>query len=458
MSVEGREPRQTCADNGKKVQSPNCSTFKTKLSALIRRAKTIHDTSLRTLAHLIDKEWLNESWKRLRKGAAYGIDAVSEKDYASALEDNLSNLLQRLREGQYKAPPVKRIYIPKTDGKLRPLGLPTVEDKIAQNAVGIILTAIYEQEFLPMSYGFRVGRNAHQAVEGIKASIAQGKVSWVLDVDIQSFFDTINHKWLMKFVEHRIADKRILSLISRWLKAGVMEEGKLIKTSSGSPQGGVISPILANIYLHYVIDLWVTKVVSKYMKGQMYSFRYADDILFCFQYRSDAIKFQRVLKKRLEKFNLQLNEEKTTLCRFGRYARRDSINYGEHRSTFNYLGFTFYNGISRSGKYKVGCRTQSKRLNSAMNHITAWCRENRHQAVSWQARYFNAVLQGHYNYYGVTGNFPSVAAFYRHVIKIWHRYLSRRSQRAKLSWEKYMSILKDYPLIKPHIPHSVYAK
>ncbi|MFO1259443.1 MAG: ISNCY family transposase [Gammaproteobacteria bacterium] len=255
---------------------------------------------------------------------------------------------------------------------------------------------------------------------------------------------------------HRIADQSIIKLIDKWLKAGVMEDGKLTRASSGSPQGGVISPILANIYLHYVIDLWVTKVVRKHLQGEIYSYRYADDVLFCFQFRKDAIRFQNALRKRLEKFKLKLNSEKTKLCRFGKFAERDRKIRKEGRSTFNFLGFTFFNRISRNGKYTVGTRTQSKRLSGAMNRVTAWCKENRHQSVAWQARYLNAILRGHYNYYGVTGTFPSVAAFYRHCIKMWKRYLGKRSQRALLRWDKFMGILRDNPLIKPHLPHSVF--
>lgn len=455
--MEGRRPQQVSVQSEQKEQSPSCKAFQTKVATLISRAKQIRNVPHRTLAHLIDKDWLKESWKHLRKGASYGIDAVSYQDYSSNLDNNLTTLHSRLKEGRYNPAPVRRVYIPKLDGKLRPLGLPTTEDKIVQNAVSYILSTIYEQEFLSMSYGFRPGRNAHQAIEGVKAAIVQGKVSWVVDADIESFFDSINHEWLMKFISHRIADKRILSLIQKWLNAGVMAEGNITKAASGSPQGGVRSPLLANIYLHYVLDLWVKKVVKKQISGEMHSFRYADDILFCFQYRQDAINFLNMLKERFRKFSLKLNEEKTKLCRFGRYAKRDSVLRNEKRVTFNFLGFTLYNGISRQGKYIVGCRTQSQRLSASMNKVTMWCKENRHQAIAWQARYLNAMLQGHYNYYGVTNNFKSVAAFYRHVIKVWHRYLSQRSQRAKLAWEKYMRILNDYPLIQPRLPHTVYA-
>ena len=457
MSMEGRDARQESGRKGKKLQSPNCNSFRTKLLTLTNRAKQIRNTQLKTLMHLVDKEWLSESWKKLRKGAAYGIDAVSGDEYAGNLEQNLDNLLYRMKQGKYKAKPVKRIYIPKADGKKRALGLPTIEDKVAQNAVNFILQAVFEQEFLPMSYGFREGKSALKAVEDAKEAIATKKVSFVLDVDIASFFDDMEHEWLIKFISHRIKDKRLLKYINSWLKAGVMEDGKLTATSTGSPQGGVISPTLANIYLHYVIDLWVTKVASKEIKGEMYSFRYADDLLFCFQHENQAMKFKEMLKVRLQKFGLKVNNQKTKLCRFGKFAKENSKRHNENRATFNFLGFTFYNGISRADKYKVGCRTESKRLSATMNRVTQWCKENRHQALEWQARYLNAILSGHYNYYGLSSNYPSICAFYRHIQKTWHRYLSRRSQRGFIKWEKFWKMLKRYPLIKPYLPHSVYV-
>ena len=259
----------------------------------------------------------------------------------------------------------------------------------------------------------------------------------------------------IKFVSHRIKDNRVLKYIQGWLKAGVMEDGKLIRSSTGSPQGGVISPTLANIYLHYVIDLWVIKLANRTIKGEMYNFRYADDLLFCFQYEDQAIKFKSMLEVRLKKFGLALNLEKSKLCRFGRFAKVNSQRHKERRSTFTFLGFTVYNGISRQGKYKFGCRTESKRLSAAMNRVTKWCQEHKHQAIAWQARYPNAVLRGHYNYYGVTGNYPSISSFYRHVVRMWHRYLSRRSQRGYIKWDDYWKIIKRYGLIQPYLPHSV---
>lgn len=455
MPVEGREQQPRREGTGKNDLPPSSPPFTTKVLSLAERARKIRQEPLTNIVHLMDNEWFQESWKRLRKGAAYGIDAVSSAEYAVNLDTHIDNVIARLKQGRYQAPAVKRVYIPKSDGRQRPLGLPTIEDKLVQRAVGIAVSAVYEQEFLDMAYGFRPKRNAHQAIDDVKTAIARGKVSWVVDADIRSFFDEMEHGWLIQFVSHRIKDKTILRLIRKWLKAGVMEDGKRVKSATGAPQGGVISPVLANIYLHYVIDLWVTKVVRKHIRGEMHSFRYADDTLFTFQYRQDALRFIKAMRQRVAKFHLRLNEDKTKLCRFGRFAERDRKLRGEKRSTFNFLGFTFYNALSRQGKYKVGTRTQSKRLCGAMNRLTTWCKDNRHQPVSWQAQYLNSVLRGHYQYYGVTGNFKSVAAFYRHAIKVWHRYLSRRSQRAYLRWEVYVKILAKVSLAKPHLPHAI---
>jgi group II intron reverse transcriptase/maturase len=267
--------------------------------------------------------------------------------------------------------------------------------------------------------------------------------------------DEMSHGWLMKFLKHRIADEKILRLIAKWLKAGVMEEGKVVRVTTGTPQGGAISPLLANIYLHYVIDLWVTRVVPKYLTGEIYSFRYADDNLFCFSHFQDAIRFKKALEKRLGKFGLRLNESKSQLCRFGRFAEENRKRAGEKRKTIQFLGFILYNKTSRKGKYTIGCRTASKKLRIAMNNITRWCKEHRHQKLSWQARYLNAVLRGHYHYYGVTHNFPSINAFYRHVQWAWQRYLSKRSQRGFITWEAFYKIEERYTLLKPHLPHAV---
>lgn len=456
MSVEGRTRQLACISSGKNIPSPSGLGFKTKLEILSARASEIRSKPLNNLACFIDKDWIVESWKRLNKQSASGIDRISSEAYAENLSENIDMLLKEMKLGSYRPLPLRRVYIPKANGKRRKLGLPALKDKLAQQSVSMILTEVYEQEFLPMSFGYRPGRTAHDALNGVKEAIAKGKVSWIVDVDISSFFDEMSHEWLMKFLRHRITDKHLLRLISKWLKAGVMEDGKLERVSTGTPQGGVISPILANVYLHYVIDLWVTKVVPKYLLGKMYSFRYADDNLFCFQSFQDAIRFKSALEKRLSKFGLKLNEVKSQLCRFGRFAEKNRKRAGEKRSTIRFLGFTLYNKTSRNGKYTVGCKTSSNKLNHAMNNVTSWCKENRHQKIAWQARYLNAVLRGHYHYYGVTQNFASINAFYRHVQKMWQRYLSRRSQRSYIPWKQFWKLLKRYPLEEPCLPKAVH--
>jgi len=455
MPVEGREwqsARGPCRTNPPPPSGTGFSTKRDQLATIVREVKS---EPLKTLAHFIDRPWLDESWKRLNKRSASGVDRITARKYAEELDDNVDRLLRKLQSDRYQSSPLRRVYIEKSNGKRRGLGLPTLEDKLAQQAVNLILTEVYEREFLPMSYGYRPGRTAHEALNAVKAAVVKGKVSWVVDVDIRGFFDEMDHEWLMKFLKHRIADKRILRLISKWLKAGVLEEGKLLRTSTGTPQGGVISPILANVYLHYVIDLWATKVAPKHMRGQMHSIRYADDCLFCFQRFDDAIRFNRALRRRLGKFGLSVNESKSQLCRFGRFAEKNRRRAGERRKTLQFLGFTLYNKTSRRGKYTVGCRTASRSLRTAMNNVTSWCRDNRHQHISWQARYLNAVLRGHYHYFGVTHNYPSINAFYRHVFWAWHRYLSRRSQRARLSWEAFHRIKDRYSIEPPRLPKAV---
>ena len=454
MPEEGRDRQHTRVLNGKKPLPPSNISFQTKLNTLSINAQEIKGEALRTLAHYIDKEWLVESWKRLNKQSGCGVDKISAEIFGVKLSNNLDRLLEEMKTGSYRPYPLRRVYIPKENGKRRPLGLPTLKDKIAQQAVNLILTEIYEQDFLPMSYGYRPNRGAHDALNDIRGSIAKGKVSWIVDVDIRSFFDEMSHEWIMKFLRHRIGDENILRLISKWIKSGIMEEGKLTRVSTGTPQGGVISPILANIYLHYVIDLWVTKVVAKYMRGEMYSFRYADDNLFCFQSYQDAIRFKQGLEKRLNKFGLRVNETKSQIIHFGRFAEEDRKKAGEKRKTLEFLGFTLYNKISRLGKYTVGCRTACKKLSNAMNNITKWCKENLHQKLAWQARYLNAVLKGHYHYYGVTHNFASINIFYRHVQRTWQRYLSKRSQRGYIPWKAFHAILDRFSILKPYLPHA----
>lgn len=452
MREERRGSQPLSLEYGPKDPPLSGLSFSTKCSELAKRARRYKGKRINTLFHLIDKEWLQEAWKRLRKSGAPGVSGQSAANYQENLESNLDNLLSRLRRGAYRAPPVRRVYIPKSDGSKRPLGIPEIEDRLVQRAVSMLLSCIYEQDFLPISFGFRPNKGAHDAVETVRHTVNTKEVSWVLDADIAKFFDEMDHSWMMKFLSHRIADKMILRLIAKWLKAGVMEDGKLVRASTGSPQGGVISPLLANIYLHYVLDLWTAKVVPRYLKGSIWMVRYADDVLFLFRYKHDAEKYKVGLEKRLAKFGLRLNNQKSKLCMFGRFADQTQKHRELPRETFNFLGFTFFNWKSKQGKYIVGVKTAKERLASSMARVSAYLKENRHKPLSVQSIYLNYMLTGHYNYFGVSGNIYQVSRFHNHVRKTWKRQLCKRSQRAHISVPKFLRILERYPLKLPHLP------
>jgi group II intron reverse transcriptase/maturase len=383
-----------------------------------------------------------------------GIDGQTAKEYEDGLEERLRRLHEQLRNGRYVAPPVRRVYIPKDDGRQRPLGIPTVEDKIAQKAVAMLLEAVHEQDFLDCSYGFRPGRSAHQALQALQSTIVCRPIGWVLDADVENFFGTVDHTWLRKMVRHRVNDGALDQLIGKWLHAGVMEAGEHQRTDRGTPQGGVISPLLANIYLHYVLDLWFEKRVRRELRGEAYLFRYADDVLMCFQREDDARQVAAHLRERLAKFGLKLNEAKTRLLRFGRGA--DGPNGGKPES-FDFLGFTHCCATSRKGTFIVKRRTMGKRLGRAMRRVTQWCRTYRHMRVTEQAAHLNAVLRGHYGYYGITGNIQRLSQFYNHVRRTWQKWLRRRGKKGSMPWERYTQLLKRWPLELPRIVHSVYA-
>lgn len=407
-----------------------------------------------SLAHLMDEEFLKLAWQRVRKDGAVGVDQQSAKDYAANLDANLSGLRERLRSGRYKAPPVRRVWIPKDGGKLRPLGIPTIEDKLVQRAVAMILEAVHEQDFLDCSHGFRPKRSAHVALQQLQDTIVMQKVGWVLDADIEDFFGTLDHEWLRKMVRHRVNDGSIDRLIGKWLHAGVFEEGALSHPSSGTPQGGVISPVLANIYLHYVLDLWFDKRVKRSLRGEARLFRYADDVVFCFEHEEDARRVAELLRERLLKFGLRLNDTKTKLIRFGRGAEGPD---GGKPESFNFLGFTHVCGKTRKGKFTVKRRTIASRNHQAMRRVTEWCRKNRHLPVAEQQARLNRGLRGHYNYYGITGNSHCLQLFYDHVVATWRKWLERRGRRGSMPWYRFRELLERLPLVRPFIAHSVYA-
>jgi RNA-directed DNA polymerase len=333
---------------------------------------------------------------------------------------------------------------------MRPLGIPALEDKLVQTALVIILESVYEQDFLENSFGFRPGRNCHKALKDLSRNIGTKKVSYIVDADIKGFFDHVNHGWLIKMIQHRISDTKILRLIQRFLKAGIIEEGKLQKTVEGVPQGGSLSPLLANIYLHYTLDLWVSKTVTKHCQGEVYLTRYADDFVVCFQYRIDAEQFYDALKKRLAKFGLEIAEEKTRIIEFGRFAERDVKRRGKRKpETFDFLGFTHYCGRSRQGRFKMKWKTAHKKFHSKVNEFAEWIKENRLKPLKEIWKTVNLKLRGHYQFYGVSDNWNELMNFRRQIIILMQKWLNRRGQRSNLSWKEFGKILKWYPLERP---------
>jgi group II intron reverse transcriptase/maturase len=438
---------------GKMAGTPSPTTVSTKLQRIATLAKEAPDMAFTTLAHHIDLEWLHEAYRRTRKDGAVGVDGQSAQQYAEALEANLQALLDRAKSGTYRAPPVKRVHIPKGDGKsTRPLGIPTFEDKVLQRAVAMVLEAIYEQDFLPCSYGFRPGRSAHQALERLWEVLMEMKGGWVLEVDIRKFFDTLDHGWLREIVQQRVRDGVLLRLIDKWLNAGVLEEGQKTYPDEGTPQGGVISPLLANIYLHEVLDVWFEQEVKPRMKGRAELIRYADDFVICFEQQEDARRVMEVLPRRFEKYGLTLHPEKTQLIEFRPSGPGDK---GRRPRSFDLLGFTHYWGKSRWGKPVVKRKTAASRLSRGLKRVAEWIRLNRHRPVEEQHHQLSQKLKGHYSYYGITGNFIALRAFAREVVRTWCKWLARRSQRGTKAGAL-QRILKSFPLPKPRVVHSVY--
>ncbi len=390
------------------------------------------------LLHHVDVDRLRAAFRALKKDAAPGVDGTTWEQYAEHLEENLQGLHRRLHQGAYRAKPSRRVYIPKADGRQRPLGIASLEDKVVQRAVVEVLNAIYETDFLGFSYGFRPGRSQHNALDALEVALHR-KVSWVLDADIRGFFDAIDHEWLVKFIEHRIGDQRILRLIQKWLSAGVMENGKWTQSEVGSPQGATVSPLLANIYLHYALDLWVQQWRRRQAHGEVIIVRFADDFIVGFQSRTDAERFVAELRERLAKFRLELHPDKTRLIAFGRFALRDRERRGEAGmpETFNFLGFTHICGRNlKAGRYQVQRRTLRKRMTAKLHEVKAEMQRRRHQPIPDQGRWLASVLRGHFAYYGVPTNYHALDAFRRTVARQWHRSLRRRSQRSSLDWNR----------------------
>jgi RNA-directed DNA polymerase len=388
------------------------------------------------LLHHVNPQLLKASYYELKRSAAPGIDGVTWQEYGQRLEERIIDLHGRVHRGAFRAQPSKRAWIPKADGRQRPLGIAALEDKIVQQAVKTVLEQIYEEDFLGFSYGFRPGRSCHNALDALWMGIAHRKVNWVLDADICGFFDAIDHEWLLRFLEHRIADRRILRLIRKWLKAGVSEDGQWSKTTVGTPQGSVISPILANVFLHYVFDLWANQWRKRHACGSMIMVRYADDFVVGFQNRGDAEGFLRELRKRFEQFGLQLHPDKTRLIEFGRYAAERREKRGQERpETFNFLGFTHYCGITRKGTFTIKRKSIAKRMRTKLQEIKMQMKLRMHEATEVVGRWLRSVVQGWFNYHAVPGNIDCLNEFYTQVQRLWRHVLHRRSQkRRKWTW------------------------
>jgi group II intron reverse transcriptase/maturase len=389
------------------------------------------------LHHIYEVDRLRRAYHETQKDAAAGIDGETWRHYGERLEDNLRDLSGRLARGAYRARPVRRVYIEKADGRKRPLGVPVLEDKIVQRSVVEVLNAIYEVDFVGFSYGFRPGRSPHHALDALAFGIWKKWVNWIFDADLQSFFDTLRHDWLVRFLEYRIGDRRVIRLIQKWLNAGVLEDGKRMVSEIGTVQGGSVSPLLANIYLHYAFDLWVQQWRTKQAHGDVLVVRFADDFVVGFQHRKEAERFQEELRERLAKFGLKLHPEKTRLIEFGRFAMKNHKTRGEGKpETFNFLGFTHCCGQTSKGKFTVFRQTMRQRMLKKLKAISEELRRRRHEPIPEQGRYVRAVVQGHVNYFGVPFNSPSIHAFRHQVIRRWHQWLNRRSQRASVTWER----------------------
>jgi RNA-directed DNA polymerase len=412
---------------------------------------------LLTLAHHIDLAWLKEAYRRTRKDGAAGIDGVTAQQYEVELEANLRGLLERFKAGSYRAPSVRRVYIPKPGARdqKRPIGIPTLEDKVLQRAVLMVLESVYEQDFLDCSYGFRPGRGAHQALEALWRELTQLGGGWVIDLDIQRFFDTVHWGHLRSFLDQRVRDGVIRRAIGKWLNAGVMEEGVVWYPEEGTPQGGVISPLLSNVYLHEVLDKWFEREVKPRLRGRALLIRYADDAVLGFESEEDARRVMAVLERRFARFALHLHPQKTRMIDFRSPERRDPSDQNG-RGGFTMLGFTHFWARSRKGRWTIKRKTAKERFVRALRAVREWCRRHRHLPVAEQHARLSRKLRGHYAYYGITGNAPALGRLLRLVGRVWRFWLCRRSQRAPKPWWRFNRLLARYPLPPVRVVHSVY--
>lgn len=432
--------------------------METKLNLISEIARKDKKCRIDNLAHMLNLQNLKECYQRLKKGKAEGVDEVSWEEYGNNLEDNLNEVIGQMKRQSYKPKPVRRTYIPKANGKQRPLGILATEDKVIQMGITRILEAIYENDFIDNSFGFRPNRDCHKALERTNVILSSKPVNYVIDADIKGFFDNVNHKWLTKFLEHRIGDKNLIRIIVRFLKSGVIEATELLKTEKGTPQGGIISPVLANIYLHYVLDLWIDKIVKKRCMGYVEIVRYADDFIIFAQKQEEANCILESLHKRLGKFGLELAADKTKIISFGRYAKENARKTGRKLETFDFLGFTHYCDKSRKGNFKVGRKTSKKKFSTKMKEMNEWLKSVRNTAKVrewWPV--LCSKLRGHFQYYGVSGNYQSIWSYAYRTKRLVYKWLNRRSQKRSFNWKTFGDYMERYELPNPKIHHNLYA-
>lgn len=435
-------------------ETSSSETISTKQARIAKLARQMPDKQLNTLSHYMDLEWLTEAYRRTRKDGAVGVDGQTAAQYAQQLQENLQSLLDRAKSGDgYRAPPVRRAFVPKGDGKQRPIGIPTFEDKILQRAVVMLLEPLYETMFHESSYGFRPGRNAHHALEQLRQGLTGLQGGWVLELDIRSYFDTVEHEKLRALLRKRVGDGVVLRLIGKWLKAGVLQEGCIYHPENGTPQGGVVSPLLANLYLHEVLDTWFADAVRPRLRGRAFMVRYADDAVLVFERQDDAERVQAVIGNRFAKYGLELHPEKTRLLEFKSPGRKNGGG-GDGGGSFEFLGFTHYWAVSRQGNWVVLRKTSTKRMSRSLRAFGQWMSRHRHEPIGKQHAALSVKLRGYFGYFGISGNSRTLVSFRHWVMVRWHYWLNRRSNQ-RLTWETYLRMLQRFALPRPRVTRTV---
>ena len=431
----------------------------TRLTFIAKRSSREPQGKIIALAHLLNPEYLKGCCAELKKGKAAGIDGRTLESYTETeIDKAIEETVDKMKRKRYRPKPVRRVMLEKLNGKLRPLGIPTIMDKIVQQGIKKILEAMYEPLFLNMSYGFRPNKSCHQALKAVHTMVMTKPINWIIDVDIKGFFDNVDHHWMIECLNQKIADPNFRSIIIKFLKAGAVQEGKHYKTDKGTPQGGILSPVLANIYLHYVLDLWFKVKLKKKITGYAEIIRYADDFIIGAQTKEEAMQILKEVKQRLIKFNLEISSEKTGIIEFGRYAKQNSINRGKSKpDTFDFLGFTHYCSKSRKGNFLMKVKTSKKRINIKLKEMNVWLKSTRNQAkIKDIWKILRLKLKGHYNYYGVSSNIYEIQNFYYQTVRLTYKWLNRRSQKRSFNWDKFNKYLNKYPLPKPALVFNMY--